>query len=66
LLQLEKQARTASDAHSTARVLVAIVKFSYQAKDLNALNENIMILSKKRSQLKHVIKTYLKYLEKKC
>lgn len=55
LLPLEKQTRTANDAHSTAKVLVAIVKFCYQTGDLNALNENIHILSKRRSQLKQAV-----------
>jgi 26S proteasome regulatory subunit N5 len=55
LLQLEKQARTACDAHSTSRLLVAIVKFCYQAKNLDALNENIHLLSKRRSQLKQAV-----------
>lgn len=55
LLQLEKQTRTACDAISTARVLVAIVKLCYQAKDLNALNEHIHLLSKRRSQLKQAV-----------
>lgn len=55
LLQLEKQTRTANDAHSTARVLVAIIKFCYQAGDFNALNENIHLLSKRRSQLKQAV-----------
>ena len=44
----------ACDAISTARLLVAIVKFCYQKGDLDALNENIHLLSKRRSQLKQV------------
>lgn len=44
----------ASDAHSTSRLLVAIVKFCFQKGDLDALNENIHLLSKRRSQLKQV------------
>lgn len=55
LLQLEKQARIACDAHSTSRLLVAIVKFCFQRRDLNALNENIHLLSKRRSQLKQAV-----------
>lgn len=55
LLQLEKQARTACDAHSTSRLLVAIVKFCYQVRNYDALNENIHLLSKRRSQLKQAV-----------
>ena len=57
LLSLEKQTRTAADMHSTARILVAIVKLCFQAKDWEALNEHIVLLTKRRSQLK-------KYTEK--
>lgn len=44
----------ASDMVSTSRILVAIVQMCYEAKDWDALNENIMLLSKRRSQLKQV------------
>uniref|UniRef100_A0A8K9UCT1 PSMD12/CSN4-like N-terminal domain-containing protein n=1 Tax=Oncorhynchus mykiss TaxID=8022 RepID=A0A8K9UCT1_ONCMY len=52
LLSLEMQTRTASDMVSTSRILVAVVQMFYEAKDMDALNENIMLLSKRRSQLK--------------
>ncbi|CAB1344860.1 unnamed protein product [Coregonus sp. 'balchen'] len=55
LLSLEKQTRTASDMVSTSRILVAIVQMCYEAKDMDALNENIMLLSKRRSQLKGAV-----------
>uniref|UniRef100_A0A671LZX3 26S proteasome non-ATPase regulatory subunit 12-like n=1 Tax=Sinocyclocheilus anshuiensis TaxID=1608454 RepID=A0A671LZX3_9TELE len=55
LLSLEKQTRTASDMLSTSRILVAIVQLCYEAKDWDALNENIMLLSKRRSQLKQAV-----------
>ncbi|KAF7711226.1 26S proteasome non-ATPase regulatory subunit 12 [Silurus meridionalis] len=55
LLSLEKQTRTASDMVSTSRILVAIVQMCYEAKDWDALNENIMVLSKRRSQLKQAV-----------
>ncbi|KAM3623700.1 uncharacterized protein V6R79_014648 [Siganus canaliculatus] len=54
LLSLEKQTRTASDMVSTSRILVAVVQLCYEAKDWDALNENIMLLSKRRSQLKQI------------
>uniref|UniRef100_A0A8C1YBX8 26S proteasome non-ATPase regulatory subunit 12 n=1 Tax=Cyprinus carpio TaxID=7962 RepID=A0A8C1YBX8_CYPCA len=55
LLSLEKQTRTASDMVSTSRILVAIVQLCHEAKDWDALNENIMLLSKRRSQLKQAV-----------
>ena len=45
----------ASDMVSTSRILVAVVQMCYEAKDWDALNENIMLLSKRRSQLKQVL-----------
>lgn len=54
LLSLEKQTRTAADMHSTAKILVAIVKICFEAKDYTALNENIILLTKRRGQLKQV------------
>ena len=44
----------ASDMVSTSRILVAVVQMCHEAKDWDALNENIMLLSKRRSQLKQV------------
>ncbi|KAL5018614.1 hypothetical protein ScPMuIL_004336 [Solemya velum] len=55
LLSLEKQTRTASDTHSTTRVLVAIVGICFEAKGWDALNENIVLLTKKRSQIKQSV-----------
>mmetsp|Transcript_30687 Transcript_30687/g.80329 ORF Transcript_30687/g.80329 Transcript_30687/m.80329 type:complete len:457 (-) Transcript_30687:1498-2868(-) len=52
LLPLEKKARIASDAKSTARLLEAIVQMCYDAKDYQALNENLLMLSKRRGALK--------------
>uniref|UniRef100_T1J1H9 PCI domain-containing protein n=1 Tax=Strigamia maritima TaxID=126957 RepID=T1J1H9_STRMM len=52
LLSLEKQARTGADTHSTSRILVTIVKLCFQAKNLTALNEHIVLLTKRRSQIK--------------
>lgn len=52
---LEKQSRIACDAHSTARILVSIVKMCYQVKNFEALNENILLFSKRRSQLKQAV-----------
>uniref|UniRef100_A0A8I3W963 PSMD12/CSN4-like N-terminal domain-containing protein n=1 Tax=Callithrix jacchus TaxID=9483 RepID=A0A8I3W963_CALJA len=40
---------------STIRILVEVVKMSYEAKEWDLLNENIMLLSKRRSQLKQAV-----------
>ncbi|KAJ8318893.1 hypothetical protein KUTeg_003984 [Tegillarca granosa] len=55
LLALEKQTRTASDTHSTSRILVTIVKLCFETKNWDALNENIVLLTKKRSQIKQSV-----------
>ncbi|KAJ7372722.1 26S proteasome non-ATPase regulatory subunit 12 [Desmophyllum pertusum] len=55
LLALEKQTRTAADMHSTSRVLICIVQLCFKYKDWNALNEHIVILTKRRSQLKQAV-----------
>lgn len=40
---------------STSRVLVAIVEICLEAKNWAALNEHIVLLSKRRSQLKQAV-----------
>lgn len=55
MLSLEKQTRTASDTHSTSRILVGIVKMCFEAKNWDALNENIVLLTKKRGQIKQSV-----------
>ncbi|KPJ08139.1 26S proteasome non-ATPase regulatory subunit 12 [Papilio machaon] len=55
LLALEKQTRTGADMASTARILVAIVQIWYEAKNWPALNDHIVLLSKRRSQLKQAV-----------
>lgn len=40
---------------STGRVLVAIVQICFEAKNWMALNEHIVLLSKRRSQLKQAV-----------
>jgi len=52
LLPLEKKARVASDAKSTARLLEGIVSICFDAKDYDFMCENIMLLSKRRGALK--------------
>ncbi|XP_061713353.1 26S proteasome non-ATPase regulatory subunit 12 [Cydia pomonella] len=55
LLALEKQTRTGADMASTARILVAIVQICFEAKNWTALNDQIVLLSKRRSQLKQAV-----------
>merc|ERR1711874_695785 len=55
LMSLEKQTRSGADTHSTGRVLVTIVQLCFEAKDWNQLNEKIIDLVKKRSQLKQAV-----------
>lgn len=40
---------------STGRVLVAIVQICFEAKNWTALNDNIILLTKRRSQLKQAV-----------
>jgi 26S proteasome regulatory subunit N5 len=55
LLALEKLTRTGSDTHSSGRILVLIVKLCAKAGEWNMLNEKILELTKKRSQLKMAV-----------
>ncbi|CAL7941850.1 unnamed protein product [Xylocopa violacea] len=55
LLVLEKLARTGADMSSTSRILVAIVQICFEARNWAVLNEHIVLLSKRRSQLKQAV-----------
>ena len=48
----------AADTHSTSRILVAIVKMCFDTKNWDALNENIVLLTKRRGQIKQVSGEY--------
>ncbi|XP_047480699.1 LOW QUALITY PROTEIN: 26S proteasome non-ATPase regulatory subunit 12-like [Penaeus chinensis] len=63
LMVLEKQTRTGADAHSTSRVLVAIVEICFGAGEWNLMNESIVTLTKKRSQIKMAV---TKMVQKCC
>lgn len=58
LLALEKQTRLAADAQSTKRVLIAIVQLCFDTGDWTSLNEHIILLTKRRGQLKMVCYVY--------
>ncbi|CAG0893715.1 unnamed protein product [Cyprideis torosa] len=55
LLALEKQTRTGMDTHSTSRVLVAIVQICFNARAWDGLNEQVLNLTKRRSQIKQSV-----------
>eukprot|EP00493_Phyllostaurus_siculus_P004062 UN04082 len=40
---------------STSRILVTVVKVCFQCAELELLNENLMVLSKRRGQLKQAV-----------
>lgn len=54
LLNLEKTARIAEDITATKACCSAILAVCFNAKDFKLLEEQIMLLSKRRSQLKQV------------
>ena len=55
LLGVEKQTRLAGDAFATGKVAVEIVKILFECKDWEGLNSNIVMISKRRQQLKQVL-----------
>merc|ERR1712226_684573 len=55
LLTMEKQTRLASDVFSTEKILVTIVRILYDAQQFDNLLEQIVALSKKRSQLRQAV-----------
>ena len=54
LLNVEKQQRLAEDITGTKLACLAIIDVLYAAKDWKLLNEHILLLAKRRSQLKQV------------
>jgi len=68
LLSVEKQTRLAGDAIATGRVAVEIVKICFEIGDWEGLNANIVVISKRRQQLKQVlveiVQEAMKYLDK--
>lgn len=68
LLAIEKQTRNAEDTRATSRVATTIIKFCYEAKQWDLLNEKLVQLSKRRGQLKTVVRDVVQeamgYLDK--
>mmetsp|Transcript_20055 Transcript_20055/g.36239 ORF Transcript_20055/g.36239 Transcript_20055/m.36239 type:complete len:459 (+) Transcript_20055:86-1462(+) len=55
ILLLEKKTRLSADGISTAKLLCCIVQLHYDVKEWGKLREYIVLLSKKRGQLKRAI-----------
>ncbi|KAK9826909.1 hypothetical protein WJX81_008396 [Elliptochloris bilobata] len=60
LLNLEKQHRLGEDATATKAACAAILEVLFKAKDWKALNEHIVLLAKRRSQLKQVVQAFVR------
>jgi hypothetical protein len=54
LLNLEKQARVAEDVTASKAACSAVLEVCHKAKDLKPLEEHIVLLAKRRGQLKQV------------
>mmetsp|Transcript_15674 Transcript_15674/g.53497 ORF Transcript_15674/g.53497 Transcript_15674/m.53497 type:complete len:499 (+) Transcript_15674:237-1733(+) len=55
LLVLEKQQRLKADIIGTKMLLIAVARCCFAARDWAALNEHLVLLSKRRAQLKQAI-----------
>jgi len=59
LLVLEKQCRIAADLEGTTKVCVAVVGVCWAARDLAQLNGHVVLLSKRRAQLRQAVTAYI-------
>jgi len=55
LQAMEKQTRVSGDANSSGRVMVQAVKLCFECKNMEKLNDMIIVFTKKRSQLKAAV-----------
>eukprot|EP00271_Cylindrocystis_brebissonii_P017682 TRINITY_DN468_c0_g1_i1.p1 TRINITY_DN468_c0_g1~~TRINITY_DN468_c0_g1_i1.p1 ORF type:complete len:475 (+),score=126.24 TRINITY_DN468_c0_g1_i1:309-1733(+) len=55
LLNSEKQMRLLADVTGTKKVVVAIIQICHEVNNWKLLNENIVLLSKRRAQLKQAV-----------
>lgn len=60
LLNLEKTARVAEDVTASKAACSAILEVCFKAKDWKLLEEHIVLLSKRRGQLKQVIQAFVR------
>ena len=58
LFALEKKCRVGEDHVSGAKVASEIVQLCFQAKDFEAFKSNLVLISKKRGQVKSVLYIY--------
>ncbi|KAI8873980.1 proteasome 26S subunit, non-ATPase, 12 [Ramicandelaber brevisporus] len=58
---LEKKTRTDSDLASTTRLLIAIISLCHAQSNWSALNDNIVILSKRNGQLRQAIASMVRH-----
>lgn len=55
LLNVEKQMRLAGDVAGTKKAATDILQLCFEARAWKTLNEQILVLSKRRDQLKQVL-----------
>lgn len=60
LLALEKQGRVAEDISATRQAVTALLKILYEARDWKQLQEYVVLLSKRRSQLKQAVQSMVR------
>eukprot|EP00798_Chlamydomonas_sp_ICE-L_P019746 gene19746-26438_t len=60
LLNLEKSSRLAEDITATKACCTAILTACFEAKDWKLLDENVILLSKRRSQLKQAVQAFVR------
>ncbi|EIE19531.1 putative 26S proteasome regulatory subunit [Coccomyxa subellipsoidea C-169] len=60
LLSLEKQHRLGEDITATKLCCTAILDALYEAKEWKLLNEHILLLAKRRSQLKQAVQAFVR------
>jgi hypothetical protein len=60
MLALEKRARLAGDSAATSKVAVEVVRTCWELKALEQLNAHVLILSKRRAQLKQAVADVVK------
>lgn len=66
LLNIEKQQRLGEDITGTKKACTAVLELLLESKQWKQLNEHILLLSKRRSQLKQVLLYPLLIIVKLC
>eukprot|EP00873_Tetraselmis_striata_P044662 jgi/Tetstr1/464926/TSEL_009660.t1 len=60
LLSLEKTQRLAENLRATKMCCTAVLEVCYDAKDWKLLNEHVMLLAKRRAQLKQAVQAFVR------